>query len=320
MRARSRSTRFASSVAVAACAAAAVAASAGATFPGRNGYIAILQGQTRASGKSGLYAIRPDGSHRRKLGAAHCRRSGRRVLIPNDASYSGSGTRVAFASYGCPDGHAGLISVMHADGSHKRIVLHGNRDVDGHVEDPAFSPSGGRIAFVASRYAVGHKGEQQLMTVRSDGTDGLPFMRHDPEYDPDWSPNGRRIAFSALDRGGRNGFAVYTVAPNGTHLRRLASASRSDFGQPHYSPDGRRIVFVGGKGIETMWTDGTHVRTLRAMKGASEPTYSPNGAKIVFNRFRTLRRGLQVCVIDADGGHPRVIAHGAWARSWQPRP
>ena len=58
--------------------------------------------------------------------------------------------------------------------------------------------------------------------------------------DPAWSPDGRRIAFSAINPlGGRHLEAeVYVMNADGSALARLTNGAANEF--PAWSPDGRR--------------------------------------------------------------------------------
>ncbi len=56
---------------------------------------------------------------------------------------------------------------------------------------------------------------------------------------PDWSPDGRRIAFDS-DRDGN--FEVYAMNADGSGVTRLTVRDAHDVG-PAWSPDGRRIAF-----------------------------------------------------------------------------
>jgi Tol biopolymer transport system component len=74
-------------------------------------------------------------------------------------------------------------------------------------------------------------------------TDPKLFASH-----PDWSPDGRLIAFNTYDTGNIHGIGqpsnVYTIAPDGSAMRQLSSAStdgKMRLGQPFWSPDGTRI-------------------------------------------------------------------------------
>ena len=65
---------------------------------------------------------------------------------------------------------------------------------------------------------------------------------------PDWSPDGKLIAFSTYDTGNMHGITqasnVYTIKPDGTGLRQVTTASTDGtmrLGQPFWSADGSRI-------------------------------------------------------------------------------
>jgi Tol biopolymer transport system component len=60
------------------------------------------------------------------------------------------------------------------------------------------------------------------------------------DSDPDYSPDGRRIAFTS----GRNGsFGIWLSDYDGTNARLLFDGGAYVTGSPRWSPDGRRIVF-----------------------------------------------------------------------------
>ncbi len=74
-------------------------------------------------------------------------------------------------------------------------------------------------------------------------TDPTLFAGH-----PDWSPDGSLITFNTYDTGNMHGIAepsnVYTIAPDGSGLRQVSTASKDGFmrlGQPFWSADGSRI-------------------------------------------------------------------------------
>ena len=80
------------------------------------------------------------------------------------------------------------------------------------------------------------------------------------ELDPQWSPDGNRIAFDS-DAGEPDKPDVYTIRPDGRELSRLTWGPDLNY-HPSYSPDGRRITFTsehdGNGDIFLMRANGTH--------------------------------------------------------------
>ena len=58
-----------------------------------------------------------------------------------------------------------------------------------------------------------------------------------------WSPRGDRIVFSRVVNGD---YEIYTMAPDGTGVKRLTSAIGNDAHQG-WSPDGEHIVFASSR-------------------------------------------------------------------------
>ena len=83
-----------------------------------------------------------------------------------------------------------------------------------------------------------------------------------PDFKPEWSPNGDKIAFYS-ERDGN--WDVYVMNRDGTGLVQLTDDPASDFG-PIWSPDGTKIGFAstrdGDYEIYTMNPDGTGVTQL----------------------------------------------------------
>ena len=96
-----------------------------------------------------------------------------------------------------------------------------------------------------------------------------PF-RHPREFaddaTPDWSPDGKRIAFMSL----RNGNAdLFTIHPDGTHVKQVTTSPGDDV-LPSWAPGGAKLAFVHVSGanqqVFTIKADGT---------GLTKITHSP---------------------------------------------
>jgi Tol biopolymer transport system component len=123
------------------------------------------------------------------------------------------------------------------------------------VRWPAWSTTG--IAFVnyndRSGTAVGLK--DGTYTISPDGSRlRRVFGRYwGTGQQPDWSPDGRRIAFVARRH-------IFTMTANGRRLRRLTD----NFGDsdPAWSPDGRYIAFIRDQDLYVMRANGKGVRQV----------------------------------------------------------
>ncbi|HKN79507.1 MAG TPA: S9 family peptidase [Lysobacter sp.] len=115
------------------------------------------------------------------------------------------------------------------------------------LTEPAFSPDGHAIVYTAtSANLADDKSQSDLWRVDFDGSHRVR-LTNTPKFDesrPQWSPDGKSIAFLS-DRGGEEADTqVWLMPANGGEARRLTKfgESISDFA---WSPDGKRIAFIG---------------------------------------------------------------------------
>lgn len=113
--------------------------------------------------------------------------------------------------------------------------------------------------------------------------------------DPDWSPDGRRIAFSSNH--GAAEFRIFVADANGEHAVAVTHprAGARDF-MPAWSPDGTQIAFERRtpEGVSynlfVVAADGTNTRQLTRRHGFDgTPTWSPDG-RILFVSDRRAHR------------------------------
>jgi Tol biopolymer transport system component len=150
------------------------------------------------------------------------------------ASISPDGTRVVYAS----GHHASRLELATVgDGPPPEVLLSSD---GGHLDSPAFSPEGGRIAYIAG----GGDHHNALWVIGADGTNRRKLAGGDWSHVDHlvWSPDGERLAFSCRCPAGTG---VYTIRADGSRLT-LVSANPEGMSMPvpQWSPDGSQIAFV----------------------------------------------------------------------------
>lgn len=142
-----------------------------------------------------------------------------------------------------------------------------------------------RIAFVYADdlWIADRAGGDARLLVRTDLRDGGPWRRPRASG-PRFSPDGRRIAYSAVRDGNLD---VYVVASDGGEPKRL-TAHPGDDAVVGWTPDGRRVLFVSrrdsanGTGrLYTVSVDGGQQLAL-PLSRAEGGAYSPDAARIAY--------------------------------------
>lgn len=289
-----------------------------ASFPGRDGRLAMVDG-------NGLLSMDPDGARKKRLLYDY---------YVGDPSFSPDGRRLLFSQ-------RARILIARPDGTRRHRVRLPFR----YATTPNWLPGGRRFTFFrivpegCGYFCVGENFRREFWSARADGAHVRRLGHKIPEADDDLvpagllSPSGRwraDLRSSACTR------AVLTVSGRGhtvrrrVHLRPAVLQNCSGMGIADWSPDERRFAIVIGYSVpmcacppdEKLFTirrDGTHLHQVTDwLGGLGRVTWSPSGTRLAF-AVRAGPRPLGVYVAGARG-EPRLIAPNASSPSWQPLP
>lgn len=295
-------TRTAATIASAALATTGVVvAIAPATPPGVNGQIAFRRVPAEPRSGATLFLINPDGTSERQLThpAAGTNDEG-------PPSFAPDGSNLVFTR---DESKTQSIWRVNADGTGEqrltaapRFSHPSGRQANQGSHTAAYSPNGRLIAFVRGdpplRRFPGGRGlarNTSLEVMAQDGTDTHRVVRLGYRFDVDaltWSPDGRRIAYTAVRLKRKFVYALFIVDARGGQPKRITSWRTGGI-DVDWSPGGKVLLarfappgseFEGGN-YYTMRPDGSGLRRLtrfgpKANTGFAR--WSPDGKAIVF--------------------------------------
>jgi Tol biopolymer transport system component len=188
-----------------------------------------------------IHVVNADGSKLGKLGQGY------------HPEWSPGGRRIAFND-GTLDTDDGSILVMKPNGSARRVVAEYNGTTA--YSTPTWSQDGQRLAFIVVDAPDTAGGTIPHLAYISQYGGKVRELSHAKAFEPDWSPDGRRILFS------NGGVRVLDLR------RQRTTFLRPGF-HPRWSPDGHKIVFASGPAyagassqLFVMAEDGSNVRQL----------------------------------------------------------
>lgn len=175
------------------------------------------------------------------------------------------------------------------------------------VTDPQISPDGSQVVYARRGMDIMTDGKtSRLWLINLDGSDNQKLTSFDVnEGSPRWSPDGKRIAFTASSKEGSEIFMYWTETAKVARISQMDNGA----GSLTWSPDGKSLAFtkfVNGKELSLVrppkkpkgakWADAPRI-TTRKKHEADGSGYMRPGFRHIF-------------IIPAEGGTPRQLTGG----------
>ena len=177
---------------------------------------------------------------------------------------------------------------------------------------PSWHPDGTKMTYGVT-YAGGDSG---IWVMNSDGSNKIQLINGPYDQEPDYSPDGSKIAFMRYGFRG-DVFDLMVMNSDGTNVQRITlddipGYPHGGYGAPEWSRDGSKILFhynypsTGTSDIFIMNADGSNIQRLGL---GSHPHWAFDDAKIIFDMHRNLPyRGIYI--MNSDGTNLEQITDG----------
>jgi len=211
------------------------------------------------------------------------------TAIPVATNLGGGFGQVVFASasLGIPQ-----IFLVNLDGTGLTQIT----QIEQGACQPEWSPDGEQLVFTSpcptrSEFDDDLYKDSSLYLINTNGT-GLKPLTSVPgsDFEPAWSPDGKRIAFTSL-RDGHKEIYVLTVATGAIVRLTTASGDIQESSQPSWSPFGNRITYTVKRfNAYQVWamsdTGQDNIQLARSGQRLSDysPIWTPDGETVLFNQ------------------------------------
>jgi Tol biopolymer transport system component len=182
----------------------------------------------------------------------------------------------------------------------------------------SFSPSGDRLVVARrdrDRFFLGlvDTSGKNATTIYPDTSNGAQSISY--IYSVQWSPDGKRIAFSYFDRNDRK-IGLYDTTD---HTVSIVCDTKNDERDPFWGPGGKQLYFASDRtGIFNIYChdfeSGSLSRITNVLGGAFAPAVSPDGKKLVYAGYDS--SGYGIFLVDSI----KALADGPMDSALIPRP
>lgn len=211
-------------------------------------------------------------------------------------NYSPDGQKIVFVRWGLRGDYLDIM-IMHSDGSNIERITYGGIAglAEGCYSSPQFSSNGQEILFEYFPYTSPGGPDSYIGVMNIDGSNVR--IVGNGTY-PHWCADYSRIIYQyPNDWCGQfqgNNTSIYIMNRNGTDMIKLTNG-QSDH-EPHMSSTSK-IVFSRNGDLYTMNADGSNVSEL--IDDGRQPHWSPDGKSIVFFNHKSGARDLWALISDA---------------------
>lgn len=264
------------------------------------------------SESAALWEIRRDGSglHRLPIPVEHGRQ-----LAPE--GWTADGRYFIFTEYGVLDHHSSLWIVPDDPLGLKRAKPVRLTSAPMDFRAAVAAPDGSTL------FAIGSKSRNELVQFDSEKRAFVPLWESLPAIDVLFSNDGAGAAFVRYPE-----YTLWVSRADGSDRRQITFAPLVAH-QPHWSPDGRRIAFMGqmpGKPwrIYIVPVSGGVPQEVKPNDALDQgvPSWSADGRSLVFGELRLRKPDakMTIRVLDLATGNENVIpgSLGKWSPRWSP--